>query len=429
MRRAFIAILSSLVITIAAQATTFHVATNGNDVNLGTQTAPFRTIHHAADVAQPGDVISVHAGTYRERVSPSRGGTSDAKRIVYQAAPGERVVITGSEEAKNWVKIQGDVWKMTLSNTYFGSFNPYNDLIHGDWFSPMGRQHHTGAVTRIGYDNLSWTGLWTLLFPPASFVSENRTRIFSSWRWTSPRHPRGRLFISKTPRSSSKSQKVWGFAAFFIQITNPPARNWLRLDCRMTKESSRKPADSKILTINGGSSSIKFALYHVGKPLKRGLYGTVDRIGLSGTNLTFHDADGKPSVSRKLAAADHKSAANALIDWLEKQIDFKSVKAEGTPDWLVPHRVFEGNRPSNVILADRLTPEVLGQLVALYEHSVFTQGAIWNIDSFDQWGVELGKVLAQRIVPELESKTTTKLKHDSSTNNLISRYRKLKAAE
>jgi glucose-6-phosphate isomerase len=105
------------------------------------------------------------------------------------------------------------------------------------------------------------------------------------------------------------------------------------------------------------------------------------------------------------------------------------VKAEGTPDSLVPHRVFEGNRPSNVILADRLTPEVLGQLVALYEHSVFTQGAIWNIDSFDQWGVELGKLLAQRIVPELESKTAPKLKHDSSTNNLIHRYRKLKAAE
>jgi glucose-6-phosphate isomerase len=105
------------------------------------------------------------------------------------------------------------------------------------------------------------------------------------------------------------------------------------------------------------------------------------------------------------------------------------VKAEGTPDSLVPHRVFDGNRPSNVILADRLTPEVLGQLVALYEHSVFTQGAIWNIDSFDQWGVELGKVLAQRIVPELESKTAPKLKHDSSTNNLIHRYRKFKAAE
>jgi glucose-6-phosphate isomerase len=102
------------------------------------------------------------------------------------------------------------------------------------------------------------------------------------------------------------------------------------------------------------------------------------------------------------------------------------VKAEGTPDWLVPHRVFEGNRPSNTILTQELTPGTLGKLVALYEHSVFTQGAVWNIDSFDQWGVELGKVLAQRIIPELESKTEPELNHDSSTNSLIRRYRKLK---
>jgi glucose-6-phosphate isomerase len=104
------------------------------------------------------------------------------------------------------------------------------------------------------------------------------------------------------------------------------------------------------------------------------------------------------------------------------------VKAEGTAESLVPHRVFEGNRPSNVILAKKLTPEILGQLIALYEHSVFTQGVIWNIDSFDQWGVELGKVLAQRIVPELESKTEPGLKHDSSTNYLIRHYRKMKGA-
>ncbi len=102
------------------------------------------------------------------------------------------------------------------------------------------------------------------------------------------------------------------------------------------------------------------------------------------------------------------------------------VKAEGTPDWLVPHRVFEGNRPSNTILAVSLTPEALGKLVALYEHSVFTQGTIWSIDSFDQWGVELGKVLAQRIIPELEGQAEPTLTHDSSTNNLIRRYRKLK---
>jgi glucose-6-phosphate isomerase len=104
----------------------------------------------------------------------------------------------------------------------------------------------------------------------------------------------------------------------------------------------------------------------------------------------------------------------------------EQVKAEGTPDWLVPHRVFEGNRPSNTILADELTPELLGKLVALYEHSVFTQGAIWNIDSFDQWGVELGKVLATKILGELESATEPAMTHDSSTSNLIKRYRQSK---
>ena len=103
------------------------------------------------------------------------------------------------------------------------------------------------------------------------------------------------------------------------------------------------------------------------------------------------------------------------------------VRLEGTPEWLVPHRTFEGNRPSTVILAEKLTPETLGKLIALYEHSVFTQGTIWQIDSFDQWGVELGKALANRIIPELSAATETELKHDSSTNALVRRYRKLRA--
>jgi glucose-6-phosphate isomerase len=106
----------------------------------------------------------------------------------------------------------------------------------------------------------------------------------------------------------------------------------------------------------------------------------------------------------------------------------EEVKAEGIPDWLVPHRVFEGNQPSNMIFAERLTPETLGKLVALYEHSVFTQGVIWNINSFDQWGVELGKALARQIIPELEAMEEPQLEHDSSTNRLIRRYRSLKDA-
>ena len=106
----------------------------------------------------------------------------------------------------------------------------------------------------------------------------------------------------------------------------------------------------------------------------------------------------------------------------------ENVRADGTPDWLVPHRVFEGNRPSNTILAEQLTPETLGKLIALYEHSVFVQGVIWNINSFDQWGVELGKALAEKMIPELESKEEPELTHDSSTNALVRRYRMLKQA-
>ena len=128
------------------QASTFHVAPSGNDASQGTQTAPFRTIHRAADVAQPGDTITVHEGIYRERISPPRGGTSDQKRIVYQAATGEKVVIKGSERITSWVKDQNDVWKTTLPNSFFDGFNPYSDLIRGDWFEALGREHHTGAV-------------------------------------------------------------------------------------------------------------------------------------------------------------------------------------------------------------------------------------------------------------------------------------------
>ena len=131
---------------LSAPATEFQVSIGGNDGNAGTPAAPFRTIQHAADVARPGDVITVHAGVYRERINPPRGGTSDKERITYQAAPGEQVAIKGSEMVTNWVQVRDDVWKVILPNSGFGSFNPYTDLIHGDWFSAKGRNHHTGAV-------------------------------------------------------------------------------------------------------------------------------------------------------------------------------------------------------------------------------------------------------------------------------------------
>ena len=127
-------------------ATRYHVAISGDDCNAGTTDAPFRTIQHAAELAQPGDTITVHRGTYREQVNPRRGGTSDRNRIVYEAAKGESVVITGSETVKGWVHVAGSVWKAIVPNRHFGSSNPYQTLIHGDWFGSRGRQHHEGAV-------------------------------------------------------------------------------------------------------------------------------------------------------------------------------------------------------------------------------------------------------------------------------------------
>jgi hypothetical protein len=136
----------------ASRAAEFHVATQGNDANRGTKESPFRTIQRAADLAQPGDVITVHAGTYRERINPPRGGTAERERIIYQAAKGEQVEIKGSEIVKGWTKVQDGVWKVTLPTSFFGSFNPFNDLIRGDWFDRRGRDHHTGAV----YLNGDW---------------------------------------------------------------------------------------------------------------------------------------------------------------------------------------------------------------------------------------------------------------------------------
>jgi len=141
-----------LLLSGAIQAREYHVSVKGDDTNKGTARAPFQTISKAAEVAQPGDFITVHEGTYRERINPPRGGESDQKRIIYQTTPGEKVVIKGSEVIKGWRKVQNNTWKVTISNSFFGDFNPYSDLIHGDWFNPRGRKHHTGAV----YLNSHW---------------------------------------------------------------------------------------------------------------------------------------------------------------------------------------------------------------------------------------------------------------------------------
>ena len=145
-------ILAAIAFAVTARAANFFVAVAGSDSNPGTPEMPFRTIQHAADAAQPGDLITVSAGIYRECVNPPRGGLSETQRIVYQGAPGEHVVITGSEIVTNWTRVCEHVWTTTLPNSFFGGFNPYTNVIHGDWFSPLGRVHHTGAV----YLNGDW---------------------------------------------------------------------------------------------------------------------------------------------------------------------------------------------------------------------------------------------------------------------------------
>jgi glucose-6-phosphate isomerase len=186
-------------------------------------------------------------------------------------------------------------------------------------------------------------------------------------------------------------------------------------------------SNGKHVTLDGTAITSQTSPVYWGEPGTNGQHSFYQLIH-QGTRLipcdfiAFSEALNPPGRHHDLLMANVFAQAEALAFGKTAE----EVKAEGTPDWLVPHRVFEGNRPSNMILAERLTPESLGKLVALYEHSVFTQGAIWRLNSFDQWGVELGKALAQRIIPELESKTDPQLNHDSSTNSLIRRYRKFK---
>ena len=183
-------------------------------------------------------------------------------------------------------------------------------------------------------------------------------------------------------------------------------------------------SNGKHVTVDGREVSYDTSPVYWGEPGTNGQHSFYQLIH-QGTRLipsdfiAFHQSLNPLGRHHELLLANVFAQTEALAFGKTAE----EVKSEGTPNWLVPHRTFEGNRPSNTIMADRLTPEVLGKLIALYEHSVFTQGVIWNIDSFDQWGVELGKVLAQRIIPELESKEEPPLPHDSSTNNLILRHR------
>jgi alpha-N-arabinofuranosidase len=192
MIRRVLALAGISVFAAAVQAAEIHVALTGKDSNPGTGNAPLRTIQRAADLARPGDVITVHAGVYRERINPPRGGESDARRITYQTAPGEKVEIKGSEVVKNWIMVEPGLWKATVPNSLFGAFNPYSDLIRGDWFEPKGREHHTGAVYLDG-DWLAEAAKYEDLMAPAgpdaqwfAKVGKERTTIWAEFNDVNP---------------------------------------------------------------------------------------------------------------------------------------------------------------------------------------------------------------------------------------------------
>lgn len=174
-------LLTSIILGFTLSAKEYHVAKTGFDKNPGSKENPFLTIQSAAKIAQPGDIITVHAGTYRERINPPRGGESEQKRIIYQAATAEKVEIKGSEIIKNWEKITGTVWKVTIPNSFFSDYNPFNDIIHGDWFNGLGRIHHTGEVYLNGKSLWEMADLEKVKNPVA--VKENFDPEGSTYTW------------------------------------------------------------------------------------------------------------------------------------------------------------------------------------------------------------------------------------------------------
>jgi alpha-L-arabinofuranosidase len=181
-----------MILASMVSAREYHVSVDGNDANAGSSAQPFHTIAQAATIAQAGDVIIIQEGTYRERVTPPRGGTSDAERITYRAAAGEKVAVKGSEVVKGWEKVQDDTWKVTIANDFFGDFNPYNDLIAGDWFGGKGRDHHTGAVYLDEHWLTEAAKLNEVLAPPGDTplwfgqVDETNTTIWAQFEGVNP---------------------------------------------------------------------------------------------------------------------------------------------------------------------------------------------------------------------------------------------------
>ncbi|MHC4944963.1 MAG: right-handed parallel beta-helix repeat-containing protein [Planctomycetota bacterium] len=237
-----------LLMCTVVMAEEYHVSKSGGDADDGSATRPFKTITAAARVAQPGDTITVHEGIYRERIDPPRGGTSDTQRIVYRAAPGEKVAIKGSEVITGWQKVQNDTWKVVIPNSFFGNFNPYKDLINGDWFNPRGREHHTGAVYLNGHWLVEAAKLEEVLEPTGEAAGDTR-----SW----------------FAQVDSSHTTIW---AQFKDLD--PNENLVEINVRRSVFYPEKPGMNYI-TVRG------FALMHAATPWAP---PTAEQIGLIGTH-------------------------------------------------------------------------------------------------------------------------------------------------
>ena len=223
----FVVYTTVLLLATAAKADIFHVATTGSDTNPGTRNLPFHTIQHAADLAHPGDTITVHTGVYRERVNPPRGGESDRKRITYQAAPGETVEIKGSEIVKGWTKAKGDVWQVTLPNSFFGRFNPYADVIHGDWFDPKGRKHHTGAVYLDGDWLVEAASLEEVLLPADAKPEAKKNSKLVSNLWFAQVDATNTILSAQFPGVNPNEHLVEINARQTVFYPDQPGRNFI----------------------------------------------------------------------------------------------------------------------------------------------------------------------------------------------------------
>ena len=307
----------AFALATVANATEYDVSPQGRDTNPGTREAPFRTIQRAADVAQPGDTITVHEGIYRERVNPPRGGLSDTQRIVYQAAPGEKVEIRGSEAVSQWTRVKGDVWRAEVPNALFGAFNPFADEIRGDWFDPKGRKHHTGAVYLEGHWLVEAALLDEVLagtpskLGPLWFaqVGEKTTRLHAQFPGVDPNQRLVEVNVRRT-----------------VFYPDAPGRNYI--------------------TVRG------FALRHAATPWAP---PTAEQIGLIGTHWsrgwTIENNTVSHSVSSGIALGKHGDAHdNTSADTAEGYVEtIKRAQAHSVP-WAkgsVGHHVVRDNHVSH----------------------------------------------------------------------------------